>query len=78
LGQQWAKEKRSNKWLKWAWAFEHLPQARNWANNGPKKRRANCGPKRDFPSFFFGNIIFIVQHKTKQIKEKWTKKKVDR
>jgi len=19
---------------------------------GPKKRRANCGPKRDFPSFF--------------------------
>jgi len=55
-----------------------LPQARNWANNGPKKRRANCGPKRDFPSFFFGNIIFIVQHKTKQIKEKWTKKKVDR
>jgi hypothetical protein len=38
LSQQLAKEKRANYGLKWAWAFEHLPQTRNWNNNRPKRK----------------------------------------
>jgi hypothetical protein len=29
--------------LQRAWAFEHLPQARNWANNGPKRKEPAKG-----------------------------------
>jgi hypothetical protein len=36
LDQQWAK-KRVIKGLTWTWAFGHLPQARHWTNNGPRK-----------------------------------------
>jgi hypothetical protein len=29
--------------LQRAWAFEHLPQDRNWANNGPKRKEPAKG-----------------------------------
>jgi hypothetical protein len=44
---------------------------------GPKKRRANCGPKRDFfpPLFFF--ILFYLQHLHSIAQDKTNKRKLD-
>jgi len=39
-GHQWTK-KRANKRVKWACLIEHLPQARDWVINGPRKEPTN-------------------------------------
>jgi hypothetical protein len=38
LRANYGPRKEPTKGLKRAWAFEHLPQARNWTNNGSKKK----------------------------------------